>query len=327
MFSFHVGRNRLAGAITLWRPVVIAALYGAAGFSWIAEASFVRASESTESDAELVTVAGLEWHTNYARAYQAARRSKRMLLINFVPDQSTHFATTEAARAQRGLEKKIVADGRLRQQLAEVVRARLPRDVKIQFEGKRTRLLSNAAFQHLEGQPGLAIIDLAHEGAAYYGRVVSAFPFRSGKYYRWRPEHLSVALSLPPGTITQRTMIWAVRIHPERPASTAGQKEPQLAQAAASHSQHQANLGVQGHHQWESRFHRIRSMVGAGAASEVVAESWPGENMIDSCIDCVDSWRHSSGHWRAVRRRHRLYGYDIRRGRNGIWYGTGIFAN
>jgi hypothetical protein len=122
-------------------------------------------------------------------------------------------------------------------------------------------------------------------------------------------------------------MIWAVRIHPERPASTTGHEDPQLAQAATNHSQHQANLGVQGHQQWDSRFHRVRSMVGASTASEVVAESWPGENMIDSCIDCVASWRQSSGHWRAVRRRHRFYGYDIRRGRNGIWYGTGIFAN
>jgi hypothetical protein len=49
--------------------------------------------------------------------------------------------------------------------------------------------------------------------------------------------------------------------------------------------------------------------------------------MIDSCIDCVQSWRHSPGHWRGVAGRHRAFGYDIRRGRNGIWYGTGIFAN
>jgi hypothetical protein len=61
--------------------------------------------------------------------------------------------------------------------------------------------------------------------------------------------------------------------------------------------------------------------------SEVCAESWPGQGMIDSCIDCVDSWRHSSGHWQGVSRRHRAFGYDIRRGRNGIWYGTGIFAD
>jgi len=319
--------NRLERIAGLWHGLVVAAIAGAVGLTWIADAPKVRASGSTSPTAGLVTVAGFEWHTDYARAYQAARSGKRMLLINFVPGPSAHATGTEADRAQASLEKKIVACSALRKQLAEVVLARLPRDAKIQLAGKTTRLLGNAAFQYLEGQPGIAIIDLVHQGAAYYGRVVNAFPFRSGKYYHWDPEYLSVALRLPPGTITQRTMVWAVRIHPERPASTTGQEDPHLAQAAASHSQYQADVGVQGHQQWETRFHRIRSMVGAGTASEVVAESWPGENMIDSCIDCVDSWRHSSGHWRAVRSRHRLFGYDIRRGRNGIWYGTGIFAN
>jgi hypothetical protein len=48
--------------------------------------------------------------------------------------------------------------------------------------------------------------------------------------------------------------------------------------------------------------------------------------MIDSCVDCVDSWRQSPGHWGAVRARQSRFGYDIRRGRNGIWYGTGILV-
>ena len=58
-----------------------------------------------------------------------------------------------------------------------------------------------------------------------------------------------------------------------------------------------------------------------------MAESWPDEGLIDACIDCVASWRQSPGHWGAVRQRHRLFGYDIRRGRNGIWYATGLFAD
>jgi len=156
---------------------------------------------------------------------------------------------------------------------------------------------------------------------------VTALPFASGKYYRWRNSHLNAALELPSGSLSQRTMIWAVRVHEESPASTTGSLHPALAQAAADQSVHQAAIGVQGHHRWETRFHKIRLAAHANAASEVVAESWPNENLIDACIDCVTSWRHSPGHWQAVRTRHRLFGYDIRRGRNGIWYGTGIFAN
>lgn len=287
----------------------------------------IAAGSSNRLPSSLVMVAGVEWHTDYMLAYQAARRSKRMLLINFLPSPQSLSANNGAGQAQHELEKVIATDGVLRQQLEGVIRVRLQWDTQIQLDGKSTRLLDNAAFQHLEGQPGIAIVDLAHQEASYYGRTVNVFPFHRGKFYHWKPEHLSVALNLPPGTITQRTMVWAVRIHPERPASTTGPEDPGLARAAESHSQHQANLGLQGHHQWDTRFHQVRSMVGASAASEVVAESWPGQNMIDSCIDCVSSWRQSSGHWRSVRRRHRFYGYDIRRGRNGIWYGTGIFAN
>ena len=61
-------------------------------------------------------------------------------------------------------------------------------------------------------------------------------------------------------------------------------------------------------------------------ASEECAESWPGQGLLESAIECVRCWRLSSGHWAAVRAEHRCYGYDIKRGNNGIWYATGIFG-
>ena len=61
-------------------------------------------------------------------------------------------------------------------------------------------------------------------------------------------------------------------------------------------------------------------------ANEVCAESWPGQTLVEAAEECVDCWRQSPGHWDHVRRRHALFGYDIQRGRNGIWYAAGIFA-
>jgi hypothetical protein len=61
-------------------------------------------------------------------------------------------------------------------------------------------------------------------------------------------------------------------------------------------------------------------------ASEVCAESWPGENLVEAAVECVRCWRLSQGHWSAVRAAHRLFGYDMKRGSNGIWYATGIFG-
>jgi hypothetical protein len=68
-----------------------------------------------------------------------------------------------------------------------------------------------------------------------------------------------------------------------------------------------------------------------GNASEVVAESWGmvvgGETVLEAAFSCVDAWRHSSGHWGAVSRPHRYFGYDIAQGGNGTWYATGIFSD
>ncbi len=261
----------------------------------------------------------LEWHADYTAAHAKAKREGRMLLVNFVPEGDS--------AAQRQLESAVETDRSLQRRMQPMVLVRLPADYKSQAGNHDGRLVDHPAFQHLAGGTGVAIIDLKNTGTPHFGKVVTALPFARGKYYRWRTSQLNVALGLPPGSITQRTMIWAVRIHPEAPASTAGECHDGLVEAAEQHSEYQARIGVQGHHRWETRFHQVRSVASAQEASEVVAESWPNQNLIDSCIDCVASWRHSPGHWSAVRGRHRLFGYDIRRGRNGIWYGTGIFAN
>ncbi|RIK80089.1 MAG: hypothetical protein DCC67_09870 [Planctomycetota bacterium] len=288
----------------------------ALGAGLLAAWPFAAAGAAEESAPSTKTVAGLEWRTDYSAAYRAAKQHQRMLLINM----------TCAGSQQQAVEQYIARNPTLQAKLEQVERLRLPVDAAITVGGKSQRLLSFPAFSHLQGGPGFVMIDLRHEGQPYYGAVVSALPYASGKYYRWNPQHLSVMLDLPPGTITQRTMIWAVRIHPERPQSTYGMHHPTLAAGAAQHSTYQASIGVQGHQNFESRYHQLSGAAG-GSVSEVVAESWPGQNMIDSCLDCVDSWRHSSGHWRGVSRRHRAFAFDIRRGRNGIWYGTGLFAD
>lgn len=265
-----------------------------------------------------VSVGGVEWRTDYSAAYNAAKSAKRMLLVNFVP--------ATASSQQQNIDRTIAASPSLQTKLNNVVAVRVPVNAEITADGKKQRLLSFASFSHLQGGPGFALVDLMHEGQRFYGGTVNVLPYASGKYYRFRSDYLSVILDLPPGTLTQRTMVWAVRVHPERPQSTYGMHHPTLAAGATQHASYQANVGQQGHQNFETRFHSLSAAAGGGV-SEVCAESWPNQNMIDSCLDCVASWRHSPGHWRGVSGRHRSFGYDIRRGRNGIWYGTGIFAD
>jgi hypothetical protein len=100
-----------------------------------------------------------------------------------------------------------------------------------------------------------------------------------------------------------------------------------LLQEAQLQAEYQARSRVLGHQQWESRFQRIVSRLRGGAPRDICAESWPGQNLVDGAIECVHSWRSSSGHWSALRTRNRFFGFDMKRGSDGIWYATGIVSN
>jgi hypothetical protein len=262
----------------------------------------------------------IAWETNYTAAVQQAKLEKKMLLIQF-------FNEAKAGASEPFL-REIESKPELRDRLGDFVLARLPLDAEITIEGKPTRLLNHAAFAELEKHQGIVLIDYANEGTQHYGYVVTALPFKNGKYYRYSPQHVGVLLNLPAGTQTQRALVFAVRIHPEAPASAKGDLDPHLVDEAKRHSQYQAQIRVQGHHHWDARFPRIARLLPFGLRpQEVVAESWPHENMLDAAVDCVASWRQSSGHWGAVKRDQPKFAYDMRRGNNGIWYATGIFGN
>ncbi len=259
------------------------------------------------------------WHTDYGTAVQRAKELKRMLFIFFYESGPN---TARDSFLCQTLPRTLKADS---QRSERFVWLQLPTSATIAVDGKPTPLLRHASFQHMLNRQGVAIVDYANEKESFYGFVVSQFPFGRGMYYRELA--LGAILDLPPGTLTQRTLTYAVRTHPDRPRSTNGQWHPVLASEAAQHSNHQANIGVQGHHAWESRFHQINTRLGGGmSAQEVVAESWPGETLVEAAEECVHCWRQSSGHWSAVSRQHRAWAYDMKRGRNGIWYGTGLFG-
>jgi hypothetical protein len=257
------------------------------------------------------------WHTDYTRAWEEAKTKGQMLLIFF------HGPASD--RAAQAFEQKTLSDPAIQKQLSRYVLAKLPLGAQATAGGKPVQLIRHPAFAEMLGRQGVAVVDLKSTGKTHFGQVVFAYPFRPGSYLA--TSRLGIILDLPAGSLTQRTMIFAVRAHPEKPASTTGSQSPVLAGEAQSHSSHQASIGVQGHHNWDSRFQRINSRLPGGLlAQEVVAESWPGQSLVEAAEDCVHCWRQSPGHWEAVRGRHRLFGYDMKRGGNGIWYATGLFG-
>jgi hypothetical protein len=256
------------------------------------------------------------WQSDYYSAYETARSGGKYLLIWFYSDR------VQTAEEEFG---KSLAHERFVIARQSLVCVKLPQSAKVQIKGKAATLLEHAAFAELLRSPGLAIVDLRDKDSEHYGDVVSVYPFRGGQAID--ADKLQVLLALPSGTLTQRTLIFAVRTHPDQPKSATGVFDPLLATETQKHSTHQASITLQGHHNWDRRFQLISAKLpNRLLAQEVCAESWPGQGLVDAAEECVDSWRQSSGHWSAVRGEHPRYGYDMKRGRNGVWYATGIFG-
>ena len=247
---------------------------------------------------------------DYGAATAAARQSQSMLLVSVEPISGNPADTAGQHLERPDVQQRFAASG------TPWVFCR------IGMQNAGAGLVGDPGLVEMRRGPGLFVVDYAH--GELTGRIVSILPRTPGKYYRFSPTHIDELASLPAGTLTQRSLILAVRLHPENPQSTQGTCDPQLCREAAAHSGHQASIRRQGHHTWQTRSQRIAGG-GGGGASEVCAESWENQDLLDSCVDCVASWRQSSGHWNAVRSPQAAYGYDIRRGSNSIWYATGIF--
>ncbi|MCI0358409.1 MAG: hypothetical protein L0211_08000 [Planctomycetaceae bacterium] len=272
----------------------------------------------------------MQWHDDYAAGREAAQAAQRPLLVWF------YDAANEQANAK--FQAEVLSQSAVAERIqAAFLAVKVPLDAQSQADGATGRvpllacpavptgrLIEHEAFAELRGQAGLAIVDVADEKSPTHGMIVSIYPLARRSI---SPEHLTVLLDLPPGTLTQRTLVFAVRTHPSRPAGAAGDMHPLLAAEAAAHSRHQARINIQGHHHWDARFQSINARLPAGHVSyEVCAESWPGQSLFDAAEECVESWSQSSGHWAQVSRQAEYYAYDMQRGTSGIWYATGIFG-
>ncbi len=257
----------------------------------------------------------LTWHHDYLQAIESAREAKTLLLVWFADEKKQSENDKFAANVLGAADVKPL--------LGEMTLARVSTTATIIEKGKVIKLLEHSTLKELLGGPGLAMIDFRDEKQKFQYQVVSIYPFQRGEISLPK---FKVLCELPAGTLTQRTLMFAVRTHPAKPESAWSPHSTYLAGKAEEHSAHQASINLQGHHNWEARFHQINAGLGAGGAKEVCAESWPGQTLLDAAEECVDSWSQSSGHWAAVSAKHAFFGYDMKRGTNGVWYATGIFG-
>jgi hypothetical protein len=226
-------------------------------------------------------------YTEYFPAFVDARNSGKMLLIDF--GTNFDFKTVDAKK------------------LEGYVLCRLPVNHTIRLDGKVERLIDAPAFACLQKQPGLVVVDLHNK--AHFREAVSVLPQRYALAY-----YVGALLDLPQGSLTQRTLTWAFRVHQERPACTVGAADPVLMDHADRHSLTQAT---------SNSMHHSSSFPGS---FEIVAQSWMGTayNVADVAVDLVNLWRSSAPHWGAAVTPWSRYGLDMQN--NGsVWYGTGVF--
>ncbi len=282
----------------------------------LSEASF-REVESQFTSAAIRQVGSYYWHTDYGAAYQQARREGRMLFILFRDPAQAHAADS--------YEAKVLADERLRESLKDFVRATISIDAKIPDENGdfSRKLLDHRAFRHQQGRQGIAIVDLVDPSSPFYGKVVSAHVFSPNKHHT--VQSTRTILGLPEGSITQRALVYALRMHPESPQSVYANVSRVLLEQANRHSHYMAQLSQVGHQNFSSRSQAITSQLGRMGVGEVAAQVH-GATLIEAARNCVAAWRGSPGHWSLIKAPTTLFGYDLVKAPDGSWYGTGLFA-
>ena len=110
---------------------------------------------------------------------------------------------------------------------------------------------------------------------------------------------------------------------------TTGTNHPVLQQAAELHAAYQADIGVQGHQNWQRRTDTLRTLLSeCNEFKECCAESWDWNTMEQAAPEMFNSWRQSPGHWSAIDGECSFYGYAMALNeRKNIWYACAIFAN
>lgn len=261
--------------------------------------------------------AEIKWEKDYGPSMELAKKSERWLCVYFYDDASDDDVWNRWVELEQEEFPRLAS---------KFVFCRIPTDQQESVNGEPLRLLEHDAFREMQNSTGIAIIDCENEERVTFGEVVSVFPLSSTRALS--PSVLQKLFRLPEGTLTQRSLTLAVSLHPDQPKSIQGTWHSALVTAAESHSVNQANLRRQGHHQWNQRFQELMQQLGGALKpQEVCAESWPHQHLMDAAEECVSSWRHSSGHWQAVSSEQAVFAYDMKRGSNGIWYATGIFAH
>lgn len=266
-------------------------------------------------------LAGLSWHQDYLAAYQQAIDQQRPLLM-VLRDTLEPEGTDAGTSAFSATELEPLLGNYVRVSMS--IGATVP---GLSAAEAPTRLLEHRSFRHLNGRPGLAIIDLTDAKGPYFGRVVTAVPLPENG--RFSAELLKRALQLPPGSIGQRTLVLTIRVSLPDSSFANGDPHPQLMQLASRSARLMAQNEQPGSFDQGARIAAVVNTFGNSARMRELVFATPGPTTVqDAAIQAVRQWLQSTDDLAVLNQSATAYGVDLYQSPSSQrWYASCVIVN
>ena len=244
--------------------------------------------DTVVKDSPEKTLGTLNWHEDYVSAYAEASQQKSFLLMLF---------RNPAERDQLEAADSPLGDPQLRPILEQFSRVELPVNAAIpatqgdasQDDTIPSLLLQHRSFRHLHSRAGLAIVDLTDPESSNHARVVSVLPLPEEG--RFDVNNLELLLTLPHGSISQRTLLFAVRR--TVPDSSLSMREfaPTLTQFARRNCRYMAHREQSVPFEQDVRREAVASEFGPQAElRELVFATDTATTIHDAALQAVNEW-------------------------------------
>ena len=236
----------------------------------------------------------LSWHSDYLAAYVEASQEKRYLLMlvreNVVGGEPLASADEIFAPSMRPMLEQF---SRVELPLNAAMPNLSRNDNNSQQNDLPNLLLKHRSFRHLGMRQGIAVVDLTDPASPNHARVVSVLPLpESGQF---NGDDLMLALNLPKGAISQRTLLFAIRSTVPDSSLSMRKFSPALIELAHRNSRYMANAGQIGSFDQETRQQRIEEEFGQQAELRELVFATESEATIhDAALQAVTSWISNS---------------------------------
>lgn len=272
-----------------------------------------RAAGEPPEPAPATTVGILSWEQDYLTAYKAATELRKPLLIVFrdtVDPESINSPSTGLA----------VPD--LVPLLDSFVRLALPSNTTIPGQAGGTLLLEHRAFRHLNIHPGIAIVDLTDPESSWYGRVVSALPQPPNG--RYSPELVRPLLQLPSGTVTHRSLLFALQNATPQSQFASLESTTTLNRLADRNCRFMAQYGQAGAFDASNRRAAVSTEFGETAqVRELFFASDDRQTIQDAAALAVEAWVRNPDDFRSLNGIVDGYGLEMFQSpESGRWFAT-----